>query len=170
MANDQTGQHSHHQPHDGFGIPSVAVIGHHPIHPMLVPVPIGLFVGALLADLAYWASSNSGLATAAAWLIAAGILGGVIAAAAGLPDFIGRPEIRALYHSYYHLIGNVIMLAVAAVNLALRISAGAAEVVLPWGLLMSVAVVVLLAFTGWHGGEMVFGHGVGMARHEHGSH
>ena len=36
------------------GVPSTASIGRHPIHPMLVPFPIGFLVGALVSDVVYW--------------------------------------------------------------------------------------------------------------------
>ena len=34
--------------------PSTAQLGGHPIHPMLVPIPIACFVGTLATDIAYW--------------------------------------------------------------------------------------------------------------------
>ena len=39
---------------------SRAAIGNHPIHPMLVPLPIGAFFLALVGDVAYSGSSRSG--------------------------------------------------------------------------------------------------------------
>ncbi|WP_365985013.1 DUF2231 domain-containing protein [Mesorhizobium sp.] len=65
----------------------------------------------------------------------------------------------------HHLAGNLAVLAIGAASLLLRGWVGEAEAVLPWGLLMSAGVVALLGYTGWHGGEMVFGHGVGMRPH-----
>lgn len=153
--------------HREFGIPSTAAIGRHPVHPMLVPLPIGFLVTAFLIDLTFSVGGGPPLATVSAWLIGAGLASGVVAAVAGLVDFIGAPRIRALYHAWYHLIGNVAALTLAFVNLLLRIGAGFETAVRPWGLLFSAATVGLLVFTGWHGGEMVFGHGVGMKRHEH---
>ncbi|RWH71719.1 MAG: copper oxidase [Mesorhizobium sp.] len=66
---------------------------------MLVPLPIGLFVAALLADLGYWVTASPVAASAAAWLVAAGVVTGAVAAAAGLADFFGNAEIRPLYHA-----------------------------------------------------------------------
>jgi uncharacterized membrane protein len=156
--------------HDEFGIPSVAAICGHPIHPMLVPLPIGFFSGALLSDLAFASTGGLFWATASAWLIAAGLVTGIAAAAVGLVDFLGSWRIRDLHHAWYHLIGNIAALAVAMISLLLRFSFGIASTVLPWGVLMSAVVVGLLVFTGWHGGEMVFGHGVGVKPHEHSPH
>jgi uncharacterized membrane protein len=156
--------------HEDFGIPSIAAIGRHPIHPMLVPLPIGFLFGSLLGDLAYWGSRDPFWATMSAWLVAAGFVSGAIAAATGLVDFLGSERIRALYHAWYHLVGNAGVLIIAVISLVLRTSMGTAAAVLPWGLMLSAIVVALLVFTGWHGGEMVFGHGVGMKPHEHNSH
>jgi uncharacterized membrane protein len=170
-----TQEHAHHSaasweehPHRHQKFPVVAAIGRHPIHPMLVPLPIGLLVGALLSDLAFWFSPNAMWATASLWLTAAGLVAGIGAAIAGLTDFFGSQAIRDLYHARYHLAGNLVVLALAALSVVLRASSGPADAVLPWGLPISIAVVALLGYTGWHGGEMVFGHGVGMRPHEHG--
>lgn len=156
-------EHVHGQP----AFPVVAAIGRHPIHPMLVPLPIGLLVGALLSDLVFWVSPNPIWATASLWLTAAGLVAGLAAAVAGLTDFFGSPAIRELYHARHHLAGNLAVLALAALSVALRLSIGTMDAVLPWGLPISAAIVAMLGYTGWHGGEMVFGHGVGMQPHQH---
>jgi uncharacterized membrane protein len=156
--------------HTDFGIPSKAAIGRHPIHPMLVPLPIGFFVSSLLLDLAFWASPNTSVAMVSAWLVAAGLATGLLAAVAGIIDFLGSADIRALYHAWYHLVGNVAALALALLSFILRANSGPEAAVLPWGVLLSAVIVALLVFTGWHGGEMVFGHGAGMEPHEHEPH
>jgi uncharacterized membrane protein len=156
--------------HHESGIPSVAAINGHPIHPMLVPLPIGFFIGALLSDLAFAGTRELFWATASAWLIAAGLVTGAAAAVVGFVDFLGSSRVRGLYHAWYHLIGNVAALGIALISLLLRLSMGMASGALPWGVLMSMVVAGLLLFTGWHGGEMVFGHGVGMKPHEHEPH
>jgi uncharacterized membrane protein len=156
--------------HRHTGIPVTAAFGRHPLHPMLVPIPIGLFIGALLTDLAFWTTGAAGFATASLWLTVAALVSGLTAAAIGLTDYLGSPAIRSLHHAYYHLVGNLTLLAIAAVNVALRTFVEPADAILPWGMAMSAAIVALLVFTGWHGGEMVFGHGVGMSPHRHGVH
>jgi uncharacterized membrane protein len=166
-ADPDTSGHDH--AHGPVGIRVVAAIGRHPLHPMLVPLPIGLFVAALIGDLGFWFTGNAEWAKISTWLLAAGLAAGIVASAAGLTDFVGNSAIRALYHARYHLVGNLTLLAIAAASLVFRVVLGPAQAILPWGLFASVAVVGLLVFTGWHGGEMVFGHGVGMQPHEHGA-
>ena len=92
---------------DGFPR-STATIGGHPIHPMLVPLPIGFLVGAFFTDVAYvmwpWAS----WAYFSTWLIAAGIVSALLAAVFGFIDFFGARRIRQIRKSWYHMIGNLL--------------------------------------------------------------
>jgi uncharacterized membrane protein len=148
-----------------FGIASTARIAGHPIHPMLVPFPIAFLIGALLADLAFWSTRDPFWAVAGAWLVGAGVTGGALAALAGLTDFLGSRRVRALRVAWIHFLGNATAIVLAIMNLYLRTAAApsAAEVVLPWGLALSVAVVAILTVTGWLGWELVYRHGVGIA-------
>jgi len=133
----------------------------HPIHPMLVPFPIAFFIGALLADLAYLKLGVPFWATAAAWLLGAGLVGAVLAALAGLTDFLGDRRIRAIGDAWLHMLGNVTAVVIELINLALRW--GHPEAALPSpGVYLSGVAVLLLAFTGWKGGNLVFRHRVGV--------
>jgi uncharacterized membrane protein len=146
----------------GFGIPTTARIGGHPIHPMLVPFPIAFLIGTLLSDLAFWNTRDPFWATASSWLIGAGVAGGALAALAGLADLLGGRAVRALRAAWIHFLGNATAMALAAANLWLRLDQGATAVVLPRGLLLSAAVVAIFAVTVWLGWEMVYRHGVGV--------
>jgi uncharacterized membrane protein len=74
---------------------STAQVAGHPIHPMLVPIPIACFVGALLTDIAYVVSAEIMWANFSAWLLIVGVIFGVLAAIAGLTDFLGNRLVRA---------------------------------------------------------------------------
>lgn len=139
---------------------TVRILGH-PLHPMLVPLPIGFLIGAFLADLAYVFTGWASWAFFATWLIAAGLVMAVVAALGGLVDFFGEPSIRRLRPAWMHLAGNVVVMALSLVNLLVHQRDGAAAV-LPEGVILSGAVTVLLLFTGWMGGEMVYRHRVGV--------
>lgn len=140
---------------------STVRIAGHPLHPILVTIPIGLLVGAFITDLAYWQTGWASWAYFSAWLIGAGIIGALIAATAGFIDFIAEPRIRAMRKAWYHFIGNLVVVALSVVNFIVHMRDGAAAV-LPAGLTLSAIVTVLLVFTGWMGGEMVFKAGVGV--------
>jgi uncharacterized membrane protein len=140
-----------------------AQIAGHPIHPMLVPVPIVCFVGALLTDIAYYATANMIWADFSAWLITVGVIVGVLAAIAGLIDFLGNRHIRAKAPAWPHVLGNLLVLVLSIFNLFVH-SRDAWTSVVPTGLILSVIVVLILPVTGWLGWSMVYRYGVGVAR------
>jgi uncharacterized membrane protein len=53
-------------------------------------------------------------------------------------------------------------MVLSLVSLFLRVSQGPAEALLPWGLVLSLVTVGILAYTGWLGGELVYHHRIGM--------
>lgn len=140
---------------------STASIAGHPIHPLLVPLPIGFLVGALITDIAYVMSTWWMWAYASSWLLGAGIATALLAALAGFTDFFGDRRIRALRRAWYHMIGNLIAVVVAIVNFIVHTRDGAAAVI-PLGVTLSAVTVLLLLFNGWMGGELVFRHRVGV--------
>lgn len=111
---------------------STAAIANHPIHPMLVPIPIACFIGALLTDVAYWATAEMMWADFSAWLLLAGLIGGVLAAIAGLTDFLGNRLIREQMPAWPHLAGNLVVLVLSFFNLLVH-SRDAWESVVPTG-------------------------------------
>ena len=141
---------------------SAASIAGHPIHPMLIPFPIAFFVATFVCDLAYWQTSNGAWATAATWLLGAGLVMAALAALAGLTDVLGEPRIRALNDVWWHAGGNVLVVVVQLYSFYARYSEGASSIV-PKGLVLSFVVVCILLFTGWKGWEMVYRHRVGVA-------
>lgn len=144
---------------------STVTIAGHPLHPILVTLPIGFWVAALLSDIAYTRGHWGMWAYVSSWLLAAGIVSAVLAAAAGFIDFLGEPRIRALRKAWYHMFGNVVALVLAIVNFFVHLRDGA-EAVLPTGIWLSAVTVVLLLFNGWMGGELVFRHRVGVLEGE----
>jgi uncharacterized membrane protein len=140
---------------------STARIAGHPIHPMLVPVPIVCFVGALIADIAYWQTADMQWANFSAWLLVAGLVVSIFVVIAGVTDFIGERRIRGLPAAWIHGVGNAIALVLAIVN-ALLHTRDAYTSVVPWGLILSAVTVAILVVTGWNGWEMVYRHGVGV--------
>jgi uncharacterized membrane protein len=138
---------------------SSANIAGHPMHPMLITLPIGFWVATLLADIGFWWTHAEGWATAALWLLGIAIIAAALAAIAGLIDFLGDERIRALSDAWQHAIGNVIAVLVSLFSFYWRYRYGAAGV-LPTGLVLSLIVVGIILFTGWKGGELVFRHRV----------
>jgi uncharacterized membrane protein len=135
----------------------------HPIHPALVVYPIAFFTGAFVSDLAYlFLSADAFWATASFWLLVAGLVTAALAAVAGLTDFLGDRRIRALRDAWMHMIGNITAVVVELVNLILRLHDHAGPIASP-GVYLSGLAFLILGFTGWKGGELVFRHRVGVA-------
>jgi uncharacterized membrane protein len=138
---------------------SPASINGHPIHPMLVPFPIALFVGALATDIAFAVDGSQGWAVASKWLIGAGIVSALLAALAGFADFFGNRRIREIRDAWLHMLANLTAVVVEVVNFVLRMPDE--SVAGSTGLALSAVAGVILLFSGWKGGELVFRHGVG---------
>lgn len=139
---------------------STARIGRHPIHPMLVPIPIACFVGTLLSDLMYWQSASMQWANFSAWLVTIGVIVGWLAAIAGLIDFLANRAVRAQPPAWPHFIGNLVVLILATFNMMIH-SRDAYTSVVPAGLILSVLTVAILLVTGWLGWSMVYRYRVG---------
>lgn len=150
------------RPNHLLGVATTAKIGGHPIHPMLIPFPIALLVSVFLADVVFWSTRTAFWAEASFWLLGFALLMSTVAALAGFADFLGNAAIRSFGAAWHHMIGNVLAVLFALSNFLLRLSAGAVEGALPWGLALSTVVVLLLVYTGWKGGTLVYEHRVGM--------
>jgi len=136
-----------------------ARIAKHPIHPMLIPIPIGLWIFSFVCDLTFVLGSGVSLwFTLSFWTIIGGLVGALIAAIPGVIDMLsldGTPKKIALTHGAL----NLTVVVLYAVNLAMRIN-GSEVAGLP--LALSVIAITLLAVSGWLGGHMVYIHRVGV--------
>jgi len=152
MENPDTRSHAH--PH------STAKIGGHPIHPMLIPFPIVCFIGVLVTDIVFLNNHDPGWATASRYLLGIGIVMGLLAAVAGLTDFLGSERIRSLSDAIKHMLANVTAVVLEIVNFILRLHSDAP--IAGIGIILSVIVVLILLYSGWKGGDLVFRHGIGV--------
>ena len=143
---------------------STAQIAGHPIHPMLIPFPVAFLVGALASDLAFWASGREFWAAASTYLLRAAIVMALLAAIAGFTDFFGDRRIREISHAWHHMLGNLLAVGLAVVNLIIRLD-DPSSAILPLGLVLSAAVAAILLFTGWKGWDLVYRHRVGISEH-----
>jgi uncharacterized membrane protein len=144
----------------------------HPIHQMLIPFPFGLLATAVIFDIIYLVWGNPQMATVAFWMIAAGIVGGLVAAPFGLIDYLAIPQgTRAKSVGLVHGLGNVVVLLLFAGSWWLRYgAAGAAAGAYTPGtlaLVLSFAGFALAGLTGWLGGELVDRHAVGVDNGAH---
>ena len=133
----------------------------HPIHPMLVVFPLGLFATAVIFDIIGMIRTEGHWSGMAFWMIAAGIIGGLLAAIFGLLDWLGIPRgTRAKFIGLLHGAGNVLVTLLFIVSWFLRRPAPE-SLTMPQFLLSVVGVLIALV-TGWLGGELVGRLGVGV--------
>jgi uncharacterized membrane protein len=148
---------------DGDAVKSNAAIAGHPIHPMLIPLPIGFLVAAWLADVLYATRGDPFFARAALWLVGGGALTALVAAVPGLVDYLTIRRARSSRLGMVHALGNSVVILLSIVNLVIRLGGETAESpVLPWGLVLSTIIAGLLAVTGWAGGELSYRELVGV--------
>jgi uncharacterized membrane protein len=142
---------------------STAKIADHPLHPMIVPFPIAFLVSTLATDIAYLNTGDPIWARASMWLLGAAIGMALLAAVLGFTDFLGEPRVRRIREAWLHLGGNLLAVALAAINLFLRSRGGMLDAISPTGVSLSAITVVLLLFNGWMGWALVYRHHVGVA-------
>lgn len=138
---------------------SRAAIAGHPLHPSVVPIPIGLLTAAAASDIGYLASRQGFFARMSRWLIGGGIVGGLLAAPLGAVDFASIRAARSRA-GITHAVGNTTILGLSAVSLALRQRADRRVPAAAMALTLLAA--VLLAVTGWLGGELSYRHRIGV--------
>lgn len=141
---------------------STAEVAGHPIHPMLVPIPIVCFIGALVTDVTYYITMQMMWADFSSWLLVVGLVFGVLAAIAGLTDFLTNRLIRSQAPAWPHLLGNVAVLVLAFFNTLIH-TRDAWTSVVPTGLILSIVTVLILPVTGWLGWALVYRHRVGVS-------
>lgn len=139
------------------GVPSTVAILGHPIHPLLVLFPIAFLVGAALTDVVFWFTSDTFWARASFWLVTAGLVTSVPSALTGLSDFFRIERVRKHTAGWAHLILNIIIIVLTAINLVIRLD-NIVDAILPWGLVISVIVATLLGLSGWYGAELIYRH------------
>jgi uncharacterized membrane protein len=141
---------------------SRAKLAGHAIHPMLITLPLGLLGTAVIFDIIRAFTDEADLAVASFYMLAAGILGGLLAALFGLIDWLAIPAgTRAKGIGALHGVGNVVVVVLFAVSWLLRRGQTDYQ---PDGLAfwLGVVAVVLALATAWAGGELVERLGVGV--------
>lgn len=134
-----------------------AQIAGHPIHPMLVTLPIGMWVFSLAADLIALRSAAADTWHAAAlYAMIGGIIGALLAALPGLVDLLSlRDPIKNT--AIKHMSLNLVIVVLYIVNAWMRIQGSGSPNLPLW---LSVIAIALLLVSGWLGGKMVYEAGV----------
>ena len=141
---------------------SRAKLAGHAIHPMLITLPLGLLGTAVIFDIIRAFTDSADLAVASFYMLAAGIIGGLLAAVFGLWDWLAIPTgTRAKRTGLWHGVGNVVVVALFAVSWLLRRGQDDYAPTSPT-LWLEIIAVLLALVTAWAGGELVERLGVGV--------
>jgi len=139
-----------------------ASIRRHPIHPMLVALPIGLWIASLACDILYHAGSHNPFWKGVAfYAIAGGVAAALLAAIPGFIDYLSLTNRRTRKIATMHMVLNLIVVAMFLFNLGIRYNASpGAEM---FAVMLSVVAIVFLSVSGWLGGVLVYEHHVGVS-------
>jgi uncharacterized membrane protein len=144
------------------GMESRTKMGGHAVHPMLIAYPLSLFPAALIFDALHGATDDPRYGYAAFFAIAAGVIGGILAAVPGVIDWLAVPSgSRAKRIGWLHLLVNLTMVALFALSWLLRSNANDRQ---PTTAAVAVAIIALVGsfVGGWLGGELHERLGVGV--------
>src|SRR5213595_3504046 len=140
----------------------------HPLHPMLVHFPIGLFLLSLLLDLASLAfPSVPDLVRDSFYAMLLGVITALVAAVPGLVDYTDiRSDHPAKRTATAHMTLNLVVIALYGINLAVRSSLLVDQKIHPMPLILSVIGVAVLSVSGYLGGRLVYDEGIAVGRHK----
>ncbi len=133
-----------------------ARIAKHPIHPMLVPIPIGLWLFSFICDLVFVSGGGDTWQAVAFYDMVAGVIGALLAAVFGFIDMLslqGERKTTALTHMTINL--SIVVLYL--INIWLRVTETVSAAAVTW---LSLVSIILLVVSGWLGGKMVYVLGV----------
>ncbi|MDP3527389.1 MAG: DUF2231 domain-containing protein [Hoeflea sp.] len=138
---------------------AVAVAGH-PLHAMSVHFPIALGIATLAVDMIYWWTGDPFWIRVGLWSAGGAFASGVAAGLVGTAELLLVSGIRGRVASWAHGVAAMTLIAVLGLNWGVRLAYP--DAVLPHGLFLSVLAAMLTGLAGWHGGKLIFHHGIGL--------
>ncbi|PYJ60931.1 MAG: hypothetical protein DME74_09705 [Verrucomicrobia bacterium] len=130
----------------------------HPFHPIIIPLPIGLWIFSIVSDVIFkfgWGGEVWN--DVAFYTLAGGIIGALLAALPGFIDLTGLTNPKTKMIAIWHMIINLLAVALYCVNFWLRTQRAPGDN-LP--IILSAIGVGLIIISGWLGGELVYVRGV----------
>jgi uncharacterized membrane protein len=138
----------------------------HSVHPIMIVFPLGLLATAVVFDVIFLVWGNDTFATVAYWMIAAGIVGGLLAAPFGWMDWFAIPSgVRAKTVGLAHGVVNTVVLLLFAGSWYIRSDSPARPEMM--ASVLSIGGFLLALVGGWLGGELVERLGIGVHEGAH---
>jgi uncharacterized membrane protein len=136
----------------------------HPLHPILVAIPIGLFVFSVIADIIYLSGlGGSHWQSIAYFDLAGGLIAALVSAVPGLIDLLAVSEPRLRKIGLTHMCIMLLTVAIFAVDFWMRRSRNYAYSAT---FIVSIIGLLVLLIGGWLGAKLV--HVFGMTVEERG--
>ena len=137
---------------------SLASFKGHPLHPIIIPLPIGLWIFSIVSDLIFkFGYGGPVWNDVAFYTLAGGIVGALIAALPGFIDLTDLENPKTKTIAIWHMTINLLAVLLYCVNFWLRMQRPPGDN-LP--IVLSVIGIVLIIISGWLGGELVYVRGV----------
>jgi uncharacterized membrane protein len=137
-----------------------ATIGGHPIHPMLIVFPVGLWIFSFVSDLLLVSGwGGPGWSDVAMATMLSGLIGALLAAVPGFIDYFTITDAKAARTAKWHMILNLLLVGLYAFNLFVRTQTPPGAF---FPILLSLIGVVILGVSGWLGGDLVYVQGMGV--------
>ena len=136
----------------------------HPFHPLLVAIPIGVWIASFVFDLAsFWSARPQDFTRGAQWLVAIGLIGAVIAAGAGLLDLTRLTSgTRARRTALIHMSLNLLVVVLFFVSFLIRLNSDKASASVG-GFVFSLIGLLVLSVSAYLGGVLAFHYGIRVA-------
>jgi uncharacterized membrane protein len=135
----------------------------HPIHPMLIPFPIGLWIFSLVCDVIHMMGWGGPVwKDIALYTMIGGLLGALAAAVPGFIDYRSITDQAVKRIGLWHMVTNLSIVVLFALSAFLRITGEPGFI----PIVLSVLGVSLLGVSGWLGGELVYVHGIAVEPQE----
>jgi uncharacterized membrane protein len=139
----------------------------HPLHPIVVHVPMAMWPGALIFDLlSQWEIGGNAMVRLSFYAIISGLAASLLAIPTGLVDWTGiKKEKPAWKIGLYHMGLNLSVALLFAINLGLRVQTFRHDTKVAGApLLLSAIGTALLIGAAYLGGMMVYQYGISVAR------
>lgn len=140
----------------------------HPLHPMLVHIPVGLWVIGFISDIVFFASGNSNFSLFSYYCILFGLIGAALAIPSGLAEYVSIPkETHPKRIATTHMLLNVVVSILFLINFLSRngMEEGAPSLVTRGQFILNIFSIILLSISGYLGGLLVYDHGIGFKTH-----
>ena len=129
-------------------LPSTNRISRRPFFRWLAAFAASCFVGTLATDIVYWHTADMMWTDFSAWLLTVGAIVGYVTIVVALIEIFAIRSLLRRRPTWPYVIGNVLALILATLNVLVH-TRDAWTSVVPWGLVLSAATVLVLLVTGW---------------------